>query len=47
MDNMTPRDLSVHVYPTFRLDEEADLRAGPLVEAANDAAGALRREPSG
>ena len=43
MDNMTPRDLTVHVYPTFRLDAEADLRAGPLVEAANDAAGALRR----
>ena len=43
MDNMTPRDFNVHVYPTFRLDEDADLRVGGLAEAANEAAGALKK----
>ena len=43
MDNMTPRDFNVHVYPTFRLDEDADLRVGGLVEAANEAVGDLRK----
>ncbi len=41
MSNMKPMDFSVHVYPTFRLDSDAGLRAGTLVEAANVAAGAL------
>lgn len=43
MDNMTPRDFNVHVYPAFRLDEDADLRVGGLVEAANEAAGAVKK----
>ena len=43
MDNMTPRDFDVNVYPTFRLDEEAELRVSSLVEAANEAARALRK----
>ena len=38
MDNMKPKDFAMHVYPTFRLDEEAELRVSGLVEAANEAA---------
>lgn len=43
MNKMSPMDFDVHAYPTFRLDETADLRAGGLVEAANGAASALRK----
>ena len=39
--NMKPRDFALHVYPTFRLDEEAEFRVIGLVEAANKAAGKL------
>ena len=35
MSNMKPLDFDLHVYPTFRLGESAELRAGALVEAAN------------
>ena len=41
MDNMKPRDFAMHVYPTFRLDEEAELRVSGLVKAANETAGML------
>ena len=37
MSNMKPMDFDLHVYPTFRLGENAELRAGALVEAANSA----------
>lgn len=37
MSNMKPMDFDLHVYPTFRLGESAELRAGALVEAANSA----------
>ena len=37
MSNMKPMDFDLHVYPTFRLSEDADLRAGALVKAANSA----------
>ena len=37
MSNMKPLDFDLHVYPTFRLGESAELRAGALVEAANSA----------
>ena len=43
MDNMTPRDFSLHVYPAFRLGEEAELRASSLVEAANEASRELKK----
>ena len=43
MDNMTPRDFNLHVYPTFRLGEEAELRASSLVEAANEASRELKK----
>ena len=33
----------MHVYPTFRLDEDAEFRAGSLVEAANEAARELKK----
>ena len=37
MSNMKPLDFDLHVYPTFRLGESAELRAGGLAEAANSA----------
>ena len=37
MSNMKPMDFALHVYPTFRLGESAELRSGALVEAANSA----------
>ena len=37
MSTMKPMDFDLHVYPTFRLGESAELRAGALVEAANSA----------
>ena len=43
MDNMKPRDFSLHVYPVFRLDDAAEVRVGQFVEAANAAAGGLAR----
>ena len=36
-------DFDLHIYPTFRLDEEAEARIGKLVELASDAALALGR----
>lgn len=44
MSNMKPMDFSVHVYPTFRLESDAELRAGTLVEAANATASTLMRQ---
>ena len=44
MSNMKPVDFSVHAYPSFRLESDAELRAGALVEAANAAVGALMRQ---
>ena len=41
--NMQARDFSLHIYPTFRLDQKTELRVGALVEAANAAAGTLKR----
>lgn len=38
-----PMDFDLHIYPTFRLDEEAESRIGKLVESASDAALALGR----
>ena len=47
MDNMKPRDFTLHTYPAFRLDETMELRVGALVEAANVAAGALTKALKG
>lgn len=35
MNNMTPQDFSLHAYPTFRLDNDMEMRVAQLVEAAN------------
>ena len=43
MSNMKPMDFDLHVYPTFRLGESAELRAGTLVEAANSASQELMK----
>ena len=43
MSNMKPLDFDLHVYPTFRLDESAELRTGALVEAANSASQELMK----
>ena len=43
MSNMKPMDFDLHVYPTFRLGESAELRAGALVEAANSASQELMK----
>ena len=43
MSNMKPLDFDLHVYPTFRLGESAELRAGALVEAANSASQELMK----
>ena len=43
MSSMKPMDFDLHVYPTFRLGESAELRAGALVEAANAASEELKK----
>ncbi len=43
MDNMKPLDFVLHVYPAFRLDDEAENRVAQFVEAANAASKALFR----
>ena len=43
MSNMKPMDFDLHVYPTFRFGESAELRAGGLVEAANAASQELMK----
>lgn len=43
MDNMTPRDFNLGVYPAFQLAEDAGLRVSSLVAAANEAARELRK----
>ena len=43
MDNMKPLDFVLHVYPVFRLDDEAEIRVAQCVEAANAASTALSR----
>ena len=37
MNNMTPRDFSLHTYPAFCLDNDMEMRVAQLVEAANSA----------
>ena len=39
--SMTARDFSLHVYPTFPLDQKTELLVGTLVEAANAAVSTL------
>ena len=43
MSNMKPMDFDFHVYPTFRLGDSAELRAGALVEAADSASQELMK----
>ena len=44
MDNMKPVDFSLDTYPAFPgLDNDGEVRVSRLVEAANTAAGALRK----
>lgn len=43
MDNMTPRDFHLNVYPTFRLGEDAAQRVRSLVGAADEAARELKK----
>ena len=43
MSNMKPMDFDLHVYPTFRLGDSAELRAGALVEAADSASQELMK----
>ena len=43
MDNMTPRDFQLTMYPTFQLGEYAALRVSSLVAAAHEAARELKK----
>lgn len=43
MNKMTPMDFNVHVYPAFRLGEDAEPRVSCLVESANEAARELKK----
>ena len=38
MRNATPADFSLHTYPTFKTDNDSELRVSALVTAANEAA---------